>query len=491
MRFFQRKFTYSIRSPLDECRALSRLLHIKHKELLPDSSFIRLLDQGRLTPLHFAALQEHHINALLSNPMLMIDMENENLFITDFLQMGFDETSLLGLPSAHRHFSALFSLLADPNQHERFTKEWVMLDHPTKLKLNNNIFYLIHLNQLGLSEFSDLSDHQKDLLRDDLLNKILVQKIWNKHDLLSITPIVKSLIIRDPNFRRLIFVEKIDFTSFMQRAGEALRHQHHTQVESDINNGQSTHNSSINLSCRDSIKKMKQRYSQHVNSHTKFRSQLKKPEVKPEANLVAIRCFDRLLATEHNEAYVEMTRFYQVSMPELLSLVYLAATDEAVIAGSANDGVALLIEGLNEIQRGGNEVASGEDIPICAEGTVHKLIEKLCSFHPDCNLNFVSPGTITAKFISIVNEKLLDHLAQQSPSERHLDGDVLEYHWSAIKPMVEDAFYREFEFYFQPKGKESEYFTQNMANWEYIGIDVDTLREQLQQLDSRKLSLIA
>ena len=87
----------------------------------------------------------------------------------------------------------------------------------------------------------------------------------------------------------------------------------------------------------------------------------------------------------------------------------MAIHDDEKRIGSVEYAKTQFVEGLCEIQRGYNlseagVYQGGEDQFICSMGTFNKLIEKLVSIHPDCQIRFITRETASLKLPIVVRE---------------------------------------------------------------------------------------
>jgi hypothetical protein len=113
----------------------------------------------------------------------------------------------------------------------------------------------------------------------------------------------------------------------------------------------------------------------------------------------------------------------QTNIIELVALIWVAIHDASSRQDTLENAQAVLLEALYEIQRGYNLSSEGvdlfpeqEDIPLCQNDVLNKLIGKMMDIHPDCQ--YITKARATRKLmLCVINE--LDAYLKQS-SEPHL-----------------------------------------------------------------------
>lgn len=210
----------------------------------------------------------------------------------------------------------------------------------------------------------------------------------------------------------------------------------------ELNDAQSVHHSSVNLSVSESATKLKNRYGNNINFEQVF-SQMQNTVMNLEdsvKNRILKRAIKRLLDPSYSFSAFGM------KVQELMAYCWLGIHDNTNRVGTLEDSLTQFFQGLVEIQRGYNlnelgQDQSGLDSPICPEGTFCKLIEKLQGIHPDANIIFITKTAMALKLHSLIIDMLIitlkDNLAL---GEKFLwdDVNIVEQLWDVIKPRIID-----------------------------------------------------
>lgn len=312
------------------------------------------------------------------------------------------------------------------------------------------------------------------LLKD---SRILTQEIFNElinphHEALFTDDfLVVLVLIRGNghlnlnNFRRLVrAAEHINpMTEFQRIQDEILVIQAAPAPlpgAVNLNPLGSTHTASVHRSVSESAQRLTDRYGKcleieetikriidYINSLT---SSFKTNAAK--------RCIQRV--TADNYLFKDVSS--NVSFHQLLALTYIAIHDEANRQGSLEDALGLFVEGLYEIQRGGNLDLVGRDnqgkadSTICASGAFNKLMEKLSRIHSDVEVHYITHDAACLKFPKLAQQYALNYLdnlaCPQSKAEylivKKLLDDIkangLESIWDKIKMEVAVELWDEF-----------------------------------------------
>ena len=129
--------------------------------------------------------------------------------------------------------------------------------------------------------------------------------------------------------------------------------------------------------------------------------------------------------------------------------------------GILEDARKQFVQGLYEIQRGGNLSFTGEDnmdddSPICIRGMINKLIESTCGYHSDCRIEYITRETASLKLPIVVKEEAINYLKSLSKSSALCNDDEfnsvildvqnngVEAIWSEIKERVSQRIFEEF-----------------------------------------------
>ena len=192
------------------------------------------------------------------------------------------------------------------------------------------------------------------------------------------------------------------------------------QIE-NLNDAQSTHTASVHRSVSESVKKLFVRYEKIINekhnsvSHiiTELSDWINNiPDADDIKIIAAKKCIARI--TAEPDDFTDPCS--QVSIQQLLALIWLAIHDNAKRIGTIEDAKNVLIEGLYEIQRGYNIGANRVDnnAPvdkiICKPGAFNKLVEKLQSVDPDVEVLLITKSIFCLKLPQVVIEKAKNYL---------------------------------------------------------------------------------
>lgn len=239
---------------------------------------------------------------------------------------------------------------------------------------------------------------------------------------------------------------------------------------SSINDKQSTHTTSVHQSVSESATQLWSQYGSQLQDSNldltieRLNNFIQGQSENSEKNRVAKRCIARITAKD----YIFTDKTSGMSLRQLLAVAYLAVCDEDNRFGILQDAEKQLIEGLYEMQCGGNlsekgEYLGGEDDPICPSGTFNKLIEKLQGVHPNCEIRFMTNKTAALKLRIIVKEAALEYLSSlASPINTeefikftHLMQQIKQEGvgviWVKIKESVKTKLFNEFSDFYQNK----------------------------------------
>lgn len=239
---------------------------------------------------------------------------------------------------------------------------------------------------------------------------------------------------------------------------------------SSINDKQSTHTTSVHQSVSESATQLWSQYGSQLQDSNldltieRLNNFIQGQSENSEKNRVAKRCIARITAKD----YIFTDKTSGMSLRQLLAVAYLAVCDENNRFGILQDAEKQLIEGLYEMQCGGNlsekgEYLGGEDDPICPSGTFNKLIEKLQGVHPNCEIRFMTNKTAALKLRIIVKEAALEYLSSlASPinTEEFIKFTYLMQQikqqgvgviWVKIKESVKTKLFNEFSDFYQNK----------------------------------------
>ncbi len=255
----------------------------------------------------------------------------------------------------------------------------------------------------------------------------------------------------------------------------------------NMNPAQSTHTASVHQSVSQSAIKLYQRYQhliqqqsqleQYISSIQQFIMQLPNHSIE---NRAAKNCIHRIT----NNQYVFVDSTSQVSTRQLLALSYIAILDDKLRQASWDNASQQFISALHEIQRGYNEHDGELDQPICAAGTLNKLIEKLQTVHPDCEIRFITKQLAALKLPKVVLNYFTTHLKTHPLNEEdleHLRLNGIEVIWNELESGVSDCMFNEFGSLYPSQQHDD--FKSLIANGIYVDIS-DVLPPTNSQLAS-------
>lgn len=228
-------------------------------------------------------------------------------------------------------------------------------------------------------------------------------------------------------------------------------------ISPHLNTKQSTHASSVDQSAAESALRLQARYGkyfdqvrldQEITSITTWGDSLK----GDETDLAAHRAIDHIL---HG---TEIHKSTGISLKELLILVWIAIHDDLLRIGGLSDALEMLKEGLYELQRGYNLPAdivnSGgdDDIDICKDGKLNKLMEKLVGVHPDVTIDFITKEVASFKLRAVVVQEAKILFQSRSPllvASMFNKNNVIEGIWDLIREKVKEKMFEEFSVLFK------------------------------------------
>lgn len=227
-------------------------------------------------------------------------------------------------------------------------------------------------------------------------------------------PIVKRLLAHGANLKKIAQEEFIslaeqhnhpELVTFLRQ--ELAR----ANLSSPLNISQSIHTDSVDKSAAESAIRLQQRYLKQCSSAaiTHYISELVLWRSRFDnsiKDLAAGRALNAILTSDVTHAKTG------ISLKEVLCLCWIAIHDEKLRQTSLLDALAMLKEGLYELQRGYNFSMDGVDLGendknICEPGKFNKLMEKLVSVHPDVEIDFVTKELASLKLRIVVQEEFM------------------------------------------------------------------------------------
>ncbi|WP_218814700.1 hypothetical protein [Rickettsiella endosymbiont of Dermanyssus gallinae] len=268
----------------------------------------------------------------------------------------------------------------------------------------------------------------------------------------------------------------------------------------NINNTQSTHTTSVHQSVSESATRLANLYKSRINGAClestigKAQTYINNLPDDSEKNTAAKRGFLRIVAPD----YTFTDPKSQISIKQLLALVYLAIHDDENRTSSLEDAETQFVEALYEIQREYNLSKSGidlggqEDQYTCSAGAFNKFIEKLVGIHPECRVLFITRETASFKLPIVVREEAMRYLttfanlntAEALSSFTHLitqvKKDGVEVIWEHIRNNIATRMFDEFGRLYRNRADPD--FTALIEAGKYEELkDLNTFQEQIQK----------
>ncbi|HCA88807.1 MAG: hypothetical protein CMF38_03715 [Legionellaceae bacterium] len=466
--------------------------------LLSDPVICVWLEEGKITSKH---LLGHHYKYHLAN---LFDQEGIHQLIIDANKAYFTQGIILANAfnvHVHRgHLTAHIKIedklkLALPGIQNLIQNAKITVNQALRLEKNDLNFlahdtvntYIVE-GYINPEESLRLTPYAQNRLKVSQLLPLIQAHIMTFEQLLTIHPDHIRALMDEETRQRLVDGElRLDNFWGLEEVNPVL--------EADqINNGQSTHNASVHRAVSVSAQRLVKRYTNCLEAEgihnilMRFENFVEKHADENEKNQAAYRALRRIMQDD----FVDETS--QVSLPELLALVFLAISDQTQIANQA-EAQTHLFEGLYEIQRGYNLDEHGKDDgkpdnPICKAGTFNKLIEKLVSLHPDCEICYITHETAALKFPRVVCEELMLYLEAQANgltaedyekfiyllSEIQAQG--MEFIWPRIAIFVEKRMFNEFGLLYVDKNDGA--FKDFMASGMYVELpDLTALQKSI------------
>ncbi|CAM2808682.1 Ribulose-5-phosphate 4-epimerase and related epimerases and aldolases [Legionella steigerwaltii] len=225
-----------------------------------------------------------------------------------------------------------------------------------------------------------------------------------------------------------------------------------------LNTKQSTHTSSVDSSAAESALRLQKRYGDKlkpalidktISEITMWGTVLSNS--KSQEELAAHRALDDLLKG------TEIHTKTGILLKKLLLLTWIAIHDEEHRQGELAEALRMLKEGLYEIQRGynlleGDKESAQEDIDICRDGKLNKLMEKLVGIHPDVEIDFVTKEVASYKLQAVVREEAKKFIQSSPPllvNSMFKQKPTLESIWDSIHERVKKRMFEEFSALFK------------------------------------------
>jgi hypothetical protein len=254
----------------------------------------------------------------------------------------------------------------------------------------------------------------------------------------------------------------------------------HRPVQGLFNAAQSTHTASVHRTVSSSATNLKELYEHDFEVENKIdeiKAYVGRLESTPKVD-AAKRCIERITGP----SYTFTDGGSGLSIHQLLALAFHAMHDETRRNGSLEDALSLFIDGLYEIQRGGNINETGQDdfrgfdSPICSGGSFNKIMEKLIGIHSAVEVYYITVEGASLKFTQLSQSHALRYLEarlQEAPEDASALIEAIQADtslapiWDRIREVVVNDLWEEFQSAFGDNREEPR-FVAILANAEYI-----------------------
>ena len=324
-----------------------------------------------------------------------------------------------------------------------------LISHP---RIRNIAYLFQRLNEVGLLTIDVFS-----VIKHPACQELLDITIWELIETISFKNIWEDILA---SIRNQTFVQFVHYLLDLDNPDND------TVNEEQLNNRQSTHNTSVHQSISESAKRLWNRYGSRVE----LESQLKDIQAYVfglKANIENAAA-QRAIMRITNPTFSFEDPGSNLSILQLLAVAFEAIHDKSLLIGTLEDALAQFVKGLYEIQRGYNLSEDGKDLlglddPICTAGTFNKIIEKLIGIHPDCELRYITKKQASAKLHVVVIEEVLAFLFRYaSPGTPEAFAALsafickltqgVDCIWPSIKHKVSERLFDEFHILFEHKG---------------------------------------
>ena len=273
-----------------------------------------------------------------------------------------------------------------------------------------------------------------------------------------------DLFVRE-NIDTLLAAAMSQDPSNLNREANRIIQAYRAQNQVEFNPPQSTHMSSVHKSISASARNLNSRYGKDLDVAATIDKM--REEVRTKGDEKAIACFERITGDGFNFE----DEGSGVTVHRLLALAFKAFSDEENLIATHDDAFDLFLQGLREIQRGGNLDRVGtdnlkEDSPICASGTFNKVLEKLNYIHKDVAILYITQAGASEKLPPLARKHALQYLEQLAAKEMNHaqklikamdDEGTLGPVWAEICEKVQKELWEEFQDAFP--GSETEKFS--------------------------------
>lgn len=414
-----------------------------------------------LYPMHIVCLKDKGMKSLIADRVLSIEqlsqlnqvqinglMKKENQKMLQHLNFK-DYLALNSEEMEYFKNIEIYNFIVKNNISIMQFKECLNKPHLKQALLDQEITAL--LNSIGANKFFELNMQQVEFLKFPEIRKLLYEGYMNMEDFFELSniqvndkcylEILNEILIYEPS-KKIIKDKLITIKQFLEskpyflmalKTEPAIRRllidgidkaeeliklsfqelQRKFLVTNRGRGEQNTHTSSVHNSASKSAKNLLKRYEKKMLDPENLNliiKKMKKDILLSKFNTeqqkdYAIQCVNRLI---DQVDYVDQRS--NISLKQLLILAYLSISDNNMRQASFTDALNMFVEGLYEIQSGINlddkatiDHGSVSSHPICSSGAFNKLIEKLSSIDPECEINYITSETavIKLKYLAI------------------------------------------------------------------------------------------
>ncbi len=533
--YLEKYFKYVIRK---KAKTIQIYLHFLKKNRLLEELCLDLLMSLNGSKLEYfveiLSLSESYLKENVNKLIIISSMKKNYLRkIVESINLinfeGYLNNKVLDLLLSNRipsnqiyEFSQSYIVLYTHGLNEEHWVDKIFLN-PKGLMLSICMVNLHRINILSLEKFNEINHVELIEYYYRIIKNLNILKIFNKSNFENI--IVLSRNIDLDNFKK-ISLKKNVFEDFYLDIFNIVRDQKINQLDKSkkilelldkdyskkrtlpINPVESTHLASINQGFTNSIQEFKESYGRilinlDLNEYYKEIENDLDNEFKdddPVKFLAAKRALNGIIRDPN--FFDEQS---QLNLEKIFVLLWEGIQDESQRSGTLSDAKKQLLEGLYEIQRGGNFNAQGidnnlSDEPICCRGGVHKLLEKLVGIHSFLDFSYITPELASLKLPIIIQEEANNYLLSIDPYYVFQNYDRLKEQgvsaiWKEIEFKVRERMLDEFGILYisSESGRVSDSFEILLNNYQYVDLNSDLLNsiKVSQSLKKLEFSLVS
>ena len=386
---------------------------------------------------------------------------SQSIFMDELISLGYDPNDALIEASEAGNTALMQHLLKNNNDKVDITNSKPIyraahLGHLDILKTLHEYGFNLHAEEdqaliiAVRGKYIDIIRHLISIGANVNTKKELALKTAIMNDDVEI---IKELLNTGANLR---LVAREEFVSLADHYGKlkAVKFLREKLAEINasplINTHQSTHISSVDSSVAKSVLRLEERYKDLIETNADKINQSildwKKSFTTSGLDTAANRALTNMLESKNVSCQIKYP------LKDIFYLCWAAIHDDTLRKGDLSESLMILKEGLYEIQRGYNLSTTdvdegGEDQPICMDGQINKLIEKLIGIHPDASIDILTKEIASLKLRAITKEKAMKYIASLSPlikASIFKTTPDLETIWPTIREQVKEQLFKEF-----------------------------------------------